>query len=322
MVYFQTFLTHRGERHRAPEEGPLKTLSVVKQCSKKLGVSFCVLFGLFLSHMILLPSQSWGTPSDCKIEKNTIADRDLFDDFSHALLDKCKWIVVQNNWGGQVDGEDYNGGVVKDNVAVKDSRLHLQALGNHYSGPVRGIDSKDKRRSHGRRTGAAIMTAQRYLGGRFEARVKIAAEFGVCSAMWTYINIAPPGEDVVNHEIDIEFPGRAHIDAPPSFDHVALTNWIGLKPGQSTTVFRKLKKSAGEFQVLRFDWYPAGQNTPGKIDYYIDDELIYTSNKNIPSTPAPLWLGVWFPKDWAGIPNFDQTVMQVDWVRISSLKNL
>jgi hypothetical protein len=28
------------------------------------------------------------------------------------------------------------------------------------------------------------MTRQRFLGGRFEARVAIAAQFGVCSAIW------------------------------------------------------------------------------------------------------------------------------------------
>ena len=39
---------------------------------------------------------------------------------------------------------------------------------------------------------------------------------------------------------------------------------------------------------------------------------------NVPSKPAPLWLGAWFPQWWAGEPEFAEGVMEVDWVRINS----
>jgi hypothetical protein len=253
---------------------------------------------------------------DCAAESN---DTVFFDDFSTPGLDRCRWSPLEENWGGKRGDEDYNGGVTPANVIVKEGQAHLYALGNFYTGPVRGIGSDGYPRPDGRRAGAVIATRKLFLGGRFEARVAIAAEFGVCSAMWTYFHENLPGEPVRNHEIDIEFPGREHLDAPPSFRHAAFTTWTGLKPGQFTTGFRALPAGDGPFRVLRFDWYPPTSGAGGRIDFYVDGELLYTVTRNVPSEPAPLFLGVWFPQVWAGEPDFDETNMRVDWVRISPL---
>jgi beta-glucanase (GH16 family) len=244
----------------------------------------------------------------------------LEEDFSNGQLDACSWILVRENWGGKVEDEDYNGGVVPENVSVGDGMVHLRAHGNRYVGDIRGIASDGHARPDGRRTGAAIMTRQRFLGGRFEARVRMITKLGVCSAMWTFFYDNEPGKPVRNHEIDIEFPGREHIDAPPSFQHVALTTWTGLEPGQSRTEFRPLGGDEEQFHTLRFDWQPTTAASSGYVDFYIDGALVYSAHTNIPSEPAPLWLGVWFPKDWAGTPDFGDAEMLVDWVRISPLQ--
>ena len=59
----------------------------------------------------------------------------LFDNFAAPQLNPAKWLIVEKNWGGQVAGVDYNGGVVAENVLIKNGRLHLFANGNAYVGP-------------------------------------------------------------------------------------------------------------------------------------------------------------------------------------------
>jgi beta-glucanase (GH16 family) len=245
----------------------------------------------------------------------------LDEDFSGPGIDPCKWEIVRSNWGGQRNGEDYNGGAVPENVSLRDRTLILTARGNFYDGPVRGVDSQGNPRETGKRSGAAIMTRQRYLGGRFDARVKIAGHFGVVSAMWTFFLDTLPGGTIRNHEIDIEFPGNADADSGPSFDHVTFTTWIGLKAGESTAMFRALHSTMadGKFHQLSFEWIPPAAGEPGMVAFYLDGQQLAISRTNVPSEPANLWLGAWFPPDWAGIPDFDQAEMLVESVRITPL---
>jgi beta-glucanase (GH16 family) len=252
-------------------------------------------------------------PEACDLTQSSGDDDIFFDDFNAPQVDPCKWKALNEAW----TPADDNGGVIRENVTIRDGLVRLRAFGNLYSGSIRGVSTDGGVRPDGRRTGAAISTNRRFYGGRFEARVRIAGELGVCSAMWTYFHAAEPDEPVLNHEIDIEFPGRENIDAPPSLKHVALTTWTGLQIGQSTTAFRPLKRNVSEFLVLRFDWQPPADGQSGRVDFYIDGERIYTARTNIPSKPAPLLLGVWFPKEWAGNPEFDETDMLIDWVRVS-----
>jgi beta-glucanase (GH16 family) len=252
---------------------------------------------------------------------NEVASSTLSDDVDSPNLNTCTWVVVQSNWGGKVNGEDYNGGVVGANVAVHDGVLTLTAHGNHYSGPIRGIGSRNELRPDGRRTGAAIRSRQRYIGGRFEARVKIIEHLGVVSAMWLFRYEEGADGKFHNHEIDIEFPGQADPDSPPRLDHVTLTTWTGLERGQSTAAFRALPRSIadGDFHLLRFDWRPPVDSKAGSVAFYIDGELQHVSDSNVPSMPANLWLGAWFPSGWAGEPEFAQATMMVDWVRVSPI---
>ena len=271
--------------------------------------------------LLLLAGKQPGGASPGSAARLSCVDQPIFEaNFSTGDLDRCMWIALRENWGGKLDAEDYNGGVVPENVSVGGGVVHLRALGNNYGGDVRGIGSDKRARPHGRRTGAAISTRQHFLGGRFEARVRIIPKLGVCSAMWTFFLDDQHGKPVRNHEIDIEFPGREHINAPPSLQYVALTTWTGLLPGESSTAFRALSASWEEFQILRFDWQPPTILSMGYVRFYINETLVHQTLDNIPSEPAPLLLGVWFPKSWAGDPDFDQEEMLVDWVRIAPLK--
>jgi hypothetical protein len=106
----------------------------------------------------LTSSHSLNRQATCSNEENF--DQFLQEDFKESKIEPCRWSLPRANWGGQKDGEDYNGGVVAD--------------------------------------------------------------------------------------------------APVSFDHITLTAWTGLKPGQSTAAFRALPASIadGKFHRLMFDWRP------------------------------------------------------------------
>jgi beta-glucanase (GH16 family) len=259
--------------------------------------------------------------SICSDTENTITDELISEDFSLPVLDPCTWVVVQANWGGQQNGHDYNGGVLAENVSVRDGLLVLRAHGNAYRGPSRGINLDGSVRRDGKRTGAAIMTRQRYQGGRFEARFRAIKRPGAVSALWTFFYDQSAEGVIRNHEIDIEFPGQAHDEAPISFRSATLTTWTGLQPGQTTAafaaVFHKLIDS--DLHILRFDWRPKTLAWSGAVSFYIDGRLKHVTRHNVPSEPGNVWLGAWFPPVWAGEPEFDEAEMIVDWVHIIPL---
>jgi beta-glucanase (GH16 family) len=256
-------------------------------------------------------------------ERPTCIDQlTLEDHFAGDRLDPCVWVMLRENWGGKshANDDDYNGGVVPENVSVNSGALHLRALGNLYGGQIRGIGSDGKLRSHGQRAGGVISSRQRFLGGTFEARAKIVRRQGVCSAMWTFFLDGQQDKPVRNHEIDIEFPAHASPDAPPSFEHVAFTTWTGLDVGESSSSVHPLNADPGDFLVLRFDWQPPTPSTTGAVRFYVNGTLRHETREHVPSEPAPFLIGVWFPRGWAGEPNFAADEMLVDWVRISPLR--
>jgi Glycosyl hydrolases family 16 len=275
----------------------------------------------FIGLLLLKPAGAAEARTDCPEAADALSTREIFSDFTRGGLDSCDWIKVQSNWGGHTESGDYSGGVIKANVGERDGMLVLTAHGNRYDGDIRGYDRDGSMRPDGRRTGAAIMSRQRYLGGRFEARVTIPAVLGVASALWTFFYAETPGGAEENHEIDIEFPGRPSDDGAPSLGYVMFSTWRGLAKGQWTTAFEALPGTVtdGKFHDLRFDWHPPDVGSQGSVAFYIDGRLLETIRTNVPSKPGNVWLGLWFPPKWAGVPDFSTAEMKVDWIRISPL---
>ena len=246
----------------------------------------------------------------------------FYDDFSGSSLDADKWLIAEKNWGGTVTvngvTEDYNGGVIADNATVRNGSLILTGLGNNYSGELRGINRDKSRRSDGKRCGGAIATRDYFGSGSYEIRAKIAPELGCCSAMWTFEyeeHYSGDKVDIVNHEIDIEFPGRDSNDEL-SLSHVLCTTWLTEEDYRTKSVDCG-DQADGEFHTYRFDWHTGDENEVPRVEYYFDDELKYTACDFIPTNESRFWLGLWFPKGWAGTPDFDQTVFEVDYVKIT-----
>ncbi|MBR3448040.1 MAG: family 16 glycosylhydrolase [Oscillospiraceae bacterium] len=248
---------------------------------------------------------------------------DVFsDDFSGTRLDPDKWLIAEKNWGGTVteNGKtaDYNGGVIAENVSVANGRLILTGHGNRYDGTVRGINRDGTRRADGKRCGAAIATKEYFGSGSYEIRAKIAPELGCCSAMWTFEyeeSYAGDALTVTNHEIDIEFPGRDENDAF-SLSHALCTTWVTEQDYKTKSVACGAQAD-GQFHTYRFDWHTGSDTEKPRVDYYFDGVLTHTAETYIPTNAGRFWLGLWFPKGWAGTPDFDTAVFEIDRVKIT-----
>ena len=261
----------------------------------------------------------------------------FFEDFDDATLDSAKWKIAKKNWGGQVSsGESYNGGVIPENVILDNanSQLILRANGNQYTGPLRGINKDRSVRVDGKRTGSAIATAQYFASGSYSVRMKVAPVKGVCSALWTfhyqefypgspeYIEKPVGGADyyAINHEIDIELPGRplpAHENI--SFDYALFNTWQGENDDEYTANHTQLAtgfQDDGQFHTYRFDWYTGDTNESARVEFYIDDVLEKVTADHVPNIGGRFWISAWFPQGWAGIPNFDTADLIIDWVEI------
>ena len=250
------------------------------------------------------------------------AEDAFYDDFSSSTLDTSKWLVAEKNWGGTVTENglavDYNGGVLAENVAVRDGSLLLTGYGNQYEGDICGINRDGSRRSDGKRCGAAIATREYYGSGSYEIRARIAPELGCCSAMWTFEyeeDYSGDALQITNHEIDIEFPGR-DADDDFSLQHALCTTWVTEEDYKTKSVFCG-EQADGQFHTYRFDWHTGSDSETPRVEYYFDDVLTYTAYDFIPTNESRFWLGLWFPKNWAGTPDFDATVFEIDYAKIT-----
>lgn len=256
-------------------------------------------------------------PQNCPI--GCPVPKAFYDDFSNGL-DQNDWLVAEKSWGSS--GGFLNGGVVPENVHADTTTgtIKLVAHGNLYTGDIMGINKDLTRQDTGVRTGAAIAT-RRYFGpGSYEVRMKVAGELGVCSAIWTYFynddEFCSNGGDIVNHEIDIELPGRPAAPSENIDFAQALTNtWTGEIASLHTTGYTTLPKNVddGNFHTYRFDWHT--DPVDRKVDFYLDGDYLTTLYDNIPFYAGRMWLGAWFPNSWAGEPNFDVEEMVVDYFK-------
>lgn len=222
---------------------------------------------------------------------------EIFDKFNKDTI-QDNWIYQHRKWG--VD----NGGVIKENVRFsEDGYLLLYANGNKYEGDLVGIDQP-----HGKKTGSAIRSKLSFGPGSFEVRAKILPKFGATSAFWTFHY----SKNHDNHEIDIE------LNVENDFHSVWFTNWLTLEKKDHHSIKTIFPHNDGKFHKYRFDWH---LDVKPRIEYYIDDILYFVSTTHIPFFEMPFTIGVWFPKDWAGEPDFETEFMKVDYFKYQPFIN-
>mmetsp|Transcript_27643 Transcript_27643/g.40812 ORF Transcript_27643/g.40812 Transcript_27643/m.40812 type:complete len:769 (-) Transcript_27643:70-2376(-) len=252
----------------------------------------------------------------------------FYDDFSNGF-DSAKWLKAHKSWGS---GDDFkNGGVVEENIRFDESagKVILEVHGSQYNGNIMGVERGDNgdinRMNSGVRTGAAIATRDYFGAGSYEVRMKIAEPRGVCSAIWTFYYSDQDyyyGIPIVNHEIDIELPGRpsATLDNI-NFDKALMNTWVGEKAHLHTVNYTQLDAhmNDGNFHTWRFDWHT--DELDRRVDFFLDDKLFATNRDHVPFYSGRLWIGAWFPNKWAGEANFDISQMEIDYVKITPFEN-
>ncbi|MCX7011994.1 MAG: glycoside hydrolase family 16 protein [Candidatus Sumerlaeota bacterium] len=289
-----------------------------------------------VSLAMILMNAAGASPLDTAREKApTGAKEDVFyDGFDGGKLDPGKWMIARRQWGGK----GKNGGVVAENVSTRDGHVVLEAHGDQYQGPVKGVEKRGKdfvEIDEGRRVGASIVTKDRFASGRYEVRARIPRHLGACSAFWTfyYDEVAPkpgPSESkpanarrkpkIINHEIDIELPGRpGRTPQGVGYDWMLFITWTGVGAKEDTSDRIQLPNALndGEFHTYRFDWHTGGNGIAPSVVFFLDGKELRTVTTNVPSIAGHFWIGIWFPKGSTGEPDYDTETLDVDWARIT-----
>ena len=282
----------------------------------KIKLFFPILFTLLLNtpakptyFNVLADSNPTTDMTNVSIESGESFDTNniFYDDFSSSRLDS-NWVVSHRKWGA-----NDNKGVSADNVFLntKDDKLIIRALGNQHleNSTIDGIG--------GPLSGGAIVLKDTVRPGRFEVRMKTTYRAGICAAFWTYTEDGGGN----NHEIDIELPPRSGNTNP--FDEVLFTNWVSGSEIEQSQHKLSYYLNDGEYHTFAFDWYYSKNHK--QIDYFIDGvKLASHKDQNfVPYLPSRLWLGAWIPNNegFVGLPNFDTSYMEIDYVKYSPFLN-
>ena len=94
-----------------------------------------------------------------------------------------------------------------------------------------------------------------------------------------------------------------------------MNTWVGENNDEYLVTYASLPspQDDGRYHRYRFDWH----TTDPRVEFYVDDVLVATNRDHIPNIASRLWIAAWFPRDWAGTPQFDSSELIVDWVRIT-----
>lgn len=215
-------------------------------------------------------------------------DEMIYDDFTGGAIDKSKWVISDSVWDQW--GTDQNGVRPQNLFLVEDennpeTHLIMRANGAYYSGEALS-DTVD-----GVNTGAGISTVEAMGPGRYEVKMKACPRVGALTSMWLFSWFNKDDGSVQQNEIDIE------LGLTPDFSVASFTTWTSPANNSSFNIPVDYYINDGEWHVYSFDWVTDA--AVPYVDYYIDGNLMFTIDTNVPTTNATLTLGVWVPS-WAG----------------------
>jgi hypothetical protein len=275
------------------------------------------------------PIEDESMDGDPDIGDLTIAG--TFYDKFEGTLDESKWVKMNRIWGQPTNPLYQHGGVIPENISTRAGHAVLRALGDKYTGTLRGAGGQAKR------LGSVIHSKQRFASGRYEIKMRVLQnpDQGVLSSAWTFWykeitpishpdayqkalsagNVERNGKIILNHEIDIEVKG-ANLGNP------LYTNWIGeLSEEHRSKAVVHPGLNDGKFHIYRWDWHTGGNGEEARVEYYLDNNLIHVSKEKVPYLASQIYIGNWFAW-WAGndsgtykAPEFESSEMFVDWVK-------
>lgn len=193
-----------------------------------------------------------------KVREPLVQLTEFYDDFQDFTTLKENYYYLNRAWGGA------NGGVVTENVFIRNGELIIRGNGDNYTGNIQGRDSVGNLKFHDNpadpqfgtpwknRVGGCAVFNKRTGFGSYEVDCLIPDKLGCAYAIWTffYNEIYPSDpryQDFLNdglhqqgsvedgyyltrnHEIDIEFP--SHLDggilSQPSLSNFKANTWRG-----------------------------------------------------------------------------------------------
>lgn len=222
-----------------------------------------------------------------------------------------KWTISSGFAPGYIPGT-HQGFYETENVLVQDGYLVMRLW--QEPGAVDG--NPDGVISHG----AHLATRQKYGYGTYEWRMRMSSTAtspaaagepvsGGVSSGFAYVNNSAT-------EIDFEFGGH-------QFDTLYMVNWHNPDPAtgpfdeHQTYSTLPLEDISDAFHTYKFVW------EPGRISFYVDDELLAVHTTDVPTAPAYFMINHWGTDSpfWGGLATFGvDRYFYVDWVRFTPLQ--
>ena len=193
-----------------------------------------------------------------RIEAPKVATVPFVDNFSNPSTLRDNYFTLNKAWGGA------NGGVIKENVFLRNGELILRGNGDRYTGNLQGRDRVGAKKFHTiqgdpeiglpwkNRVGGCIVYNKRTGFGSYEVDTFIPNKLGCAYAIWTFFyneiypsdpkyqsfkdeglheqgSVADGYYITRNHEIDIEFPSQLDGGdiANPSLSNMKCNTWRG-----------------------------------------------------------------------------------------------
>lgn len=130
--------------------------------------------------------------------------------------------------------------------------------------------------STGEFDGAEYRSLEKYGYGKYEIRMKPAANPGIVSSFFTYTG---PSEGEPWDEIDLEFLGK-------NTRQLQLNYFTDGTGGHERLIDLGFDASL-EFHWYGFDWQK------DSITWYVDGRPVHTATENLPSTPGRVMMNLW-----------------------------
>lgn len=238
----------------------------------------------------------------------TIVGNSWRDDFDGTAVDTTFWTI--SNWEvGPGNHALHQGYFQPDRVTVQDGFLTLK-LTQEYA--RRGRRNKVISR------GGELTSKALYGFGTYEWRMRMGSTsstpLGSCSAVpsecnpsggvsagFNYVNNGVQGITEIDFELESQFPELLEMANSDPVDGVAFATI----PGMSYT-----------FKTYKFVWLP------DRIEYYVDDQLLYTASGTSLSDPAYFLMSHWGTNSTSfggpatvGIDRY----LHIDWVRFTAV---
>ncbi len=228
-----------------------------------------VLSVLSTAHLIAQEATTQSVADKHPATTITAAKAPTFSDtFSDGTLDKTKWFVDTGRAPGNIDG--INSGTLRaEHVDLSPGMLRLK-LTQSVSGTLATSVGAEIRSKKLLGYGTYVWVA-RAASTSATPRGAGSAASGSVTDVFNFINDS-------ESEIDFEYQGQT----PSTLE---MTNFSSVSKSQSTTT--PVPGADSGFHEYKYVW------SAGKIDFYVDGELVSTHTEHIPSAPAAAMINLW-----------------------------